>query len=174
VKNVRFLVVAGVILSVIGFLALAAGNGESATGEQQKAPAVTEKASEPNQAGPGKAEPNSPQERIAAAWQEFEMASNSDARQMGDLETEKRFRLARAAKRQAEAEFKLIRLIAEQEGATATVAAIDKMTEIRYAKLDADLDEAKSAWREERVKEREERMKAREERRKTRREQPAQ
>ncbi len=114
-------------------------------------------------------DPNSPEAKIAEAWKEFESASNGEGRQLNDLDTDKRFRLARAAKRQSLAELNLIRLVAEQEGATQTVEAIDKMIEIRSVKLDAALDEAKSARREEMIKEREERRKVLEERRKSRR-----
>jgi hypothetical protein len=112
---------------------------------------------------------NSPEDKIAEAWKEFESASNGEGRQLNDLDTDKRFRLARAAKRQSLAELNLIRLVAEQEGATQTVEAIDKMIEMRSVKLDAALDEAKDARRQERMKEREERRRVLEERRKSRR-----
>lgn len=114
-------------------------------------------------------DPNSPEAKIAEAWKEFESASNGEGRQLNDLDTDKRFRLARAAKRQSLAELNLIRLVAEQEGATQTVEAIDKMIEMRLVKLDAALDEAKDARRQERMKEREERQRVLEERRKSRR-----
>jgi hypothetical protein len=114
-------------------------------------------------------DPNSPEAKIAEAWKEFESASNGEGRQLNDPDTDKRFRLARAAKRQSLAELNLIRLVAEQEGATQTVEAIDKMIEMRLVKLDAALDEAKDARRQERMKEREERQRVLEERRKSRR-----
>ena len=114
-------------------------------------------------------DPNSPEAKIAEAWKEFESASNGEGRQLNDLDTDKRFRLARAAKRQSLAELNLIRLVAEQEGATQTVEMVDKMIEMRLVKLDAALDEAKDARRQERMKEREERQRVLEERRKSRR-----
>jgi hypothetical protein len=118
-------------------------------------------------------DPNSPEAVLAEAWREFEMASSSEGRQLDGLDTAKRLRLARAAKRQSDAEFKLLRLVAEQEGAMKTVAVIDKMMAVRNQKLESALDEAKEARREEMIKEREERRKAIEERRKSRREQMA-
>jgi hypothetical protein len=143
---------------------------ESAAGEV--APAVTDETPIVEGANDINApDLNSPEEKLKKAWAEVNEATDSEARDWMDLETEKTLGLARASLRTTEAQLNLIKLVAQSEGATQTVAAIDEVLRIRSAKLDAVAERAKDARREERLREREERRKAIEERRKSRREQ---
>jgi GTP1/Obg family GTP-binding protein len=81
-----------------------------------------------------------------------------------------RIDFARTAQRTTEAQLELLKMIAESEGATQTVAAIDKILKDRAAKVDEVLDQAREERRQERIKELEEKRKAREEMRQNRRE----
>jgi hypothetical protein len=167
VEKVRFLVLCGAILSACVLLAVAAESAD------ENEPAAKEnvmhaEAAEPN--SPETAEPESPEARLRRAWADTERAVDNEAKHWLELEMAKRVEFARAAQRTTEAQLRLLRMIAESEGAMQTVAAIDKITEARAARVDEVLDEAREARRQERLKEMEERRKAREEMRKNRRE----
>ena len=174
-KKARFLVAAGVILSVIGFLAVAAMEEEPVADEGQSVSASSEEPQESGQAAEANAvDANSFEARVERGWVEIEQATDSEAKGWMELEMDKRIEFTTAAHRTSEAELQLLRLIAESEGAAQTVAAIDKMLEARSAKVQEVLDEAREARRQERMKEREERRRALEEKRRSRREQTSQ
>jgi len=167
VDRTRILVIYGMILSAFVLLALAADTAE------ENEPADDEtvmQAEELDEAEAESAEPNVPETVLSKAWYNADRASDSESKQWLKLEMEQRIDFARAAKRTTEAQLHLLKMIAESEGATQTVAAIDKILEARAAKVDEVLDEAREAKRQERLKELEERRMAREEMRQKRRE----
>jgi hypothetical protein len=167
VEKIRFLAICGAILSACILLAVAAEvpEGDEPTTEEtmRHAEGIEETEAEA-------AEPNSPEEMLKRAWADVNRANDSEAKRWLDLEMDKRIEFARASQRATEAQMRLLKLIAESEGASETVAAIDKILEVKKAKVDEVLDEAREAKRQERLKELEDRRKAREEMRKNRRE----
>lgn len=172
--KVRFLVAAGVVLSVIGLLSAAAME-EAVVDEGQSVSAPSEKPQESRRAEEANVvDANSFEARVERGWVEVDQAADSEARGWMELEMDKRSEVTRAAQRTTEAQLQLLRLLAESESATQTVAAIDKILEARSAKVQEVLDEAREAKRQERIKQREERRKALEEKRKSRREQMSQ
>jgi hypothetical protein len=167
VEKVRFLVLCGAILSACVLLAVAA---EPAEVNESTTEETTTHAEGMEEAEAEATEPNSPEARLARAWADVERAVDSEAKHWLELEMAKRVEFAKAAQRATEAQLHLLRMIAESEGAMQTVAAVDKIVEVRAARVDEVLDEAREARRQERLKEMEERRKAREEMRKNRRE----
>ncbi len=164
--KIRFLAIWGLILSACVLLAVAA---ETAEEDESTTEDAVMHAEETEQVEVEAAEPNSPEEMLKKAWVDADRAGDSEAKGWLELEMDKRIEFARAAQKTTEAQLQIVKMIAESEGATQTVAAIDKILEARVAKVDEVLDEAREARRQERIKELEERRKAREEMRKNRR-----
>ena len=175
----------GLILSVVVLLsgATAADEEGEPNGLQPEAAGAPEEPLVPVPEVQGPARPedvnaagdaNSFEARVERGWVEIEQAADSEARGWMALEMDKRTEFTRTAQRTTEVQLHLLRLVAESEGATQTVAAIDKILEARSAKVEEVLDEAREARRQERIKQREERRKALEEKLKSRREQTSQ
>ena len=184
-ERVRLLMVLGLILSVVVFLSVAAAADQEGepNGLQPEAAGAPEEALVPVEEVRGPAEPqdvnaavdaNSFEARVERGWTEIEQAADSEARGWMALEMDKRIEFTRTAQRATEAQLQLLRLIAESEGATKTVAAIEKILEAKSTKVEEVLDETREARRQERIKQREERRKALEEKLKSRREQTSQ
>ena len=167
-SKTRLLIILSVILSVITLIAFAADMNEPTNDE------ATMQSKDANEAQAAAPDPNSPEAKLDKAWSDAERANNSEARGWMELEMSQRINFARTAQRTTEAQLDFLKMIAESEGATQTVAAIDKLLEARAAKVDEVLDEAREARRQERIKEMEERRRAREEMRQNRRDRTSQ
>jgi hypothetical protein len=167
VDKTRLLVICGVILSVSVIMASATDTADVNEPADDETVMQYEDVNESQAETP---EPNSPEAMLNRAWAEAERANDSEAKGWLKLEMEQRIEFARAAKKTTDAQLELLKMIAESEGATQTIAAIDKILEERAAKVDEVLDEAREARRQERIKELEERRRAREEMRQSRRE----
>jgi len=167
VEKVRFLVVCGAILSACVLLAVAAEMADENESTAEESVMHAERMEEEKTEA---TEPNSPEEMLKKAWADVDRASDSEAKHWLELEMDKRIEFARASQRTTEAQMRLLKLVAESEGATETVAAIDKILEVKSANVEEVLDEAREAKRQERLQQMEERRKAREEMRKNRRE----
>lgn len=165
-NKIRFLIIISSILSAFVLLAVATETADVNEPNEQEAKIQTEVMEE---AEVKAVDANSPEATLMKAWTDVERAIDSEAKQWLKLEMNQRVELARAAQRATEAQMKLLKMIAETEGATQITAAIDKILETETAKVDEVLDEAREARRQERLKEMEERRKAREELRKSRR-----
>jgi len=167
VDKTRLLVICSAILSVIVLVALAADTNEVSQPADNNTVMQHEDVNEAQAETP---DPNSPEAKLNKAWVDADRANDSETKGWLKLELDQRIEFARAAKRTTDTQLDLLKMIAESEGATQTVAAIDKLLEARAAKVDEALDQAREARRQERIKEMEERRKAREEMRQNRRE----
>jgi hypothetical protein len=167
VDKIRIIVICSVILSALVLMALAADTADVNKPEDDKTPMQAE---DVNEVQDETLDPDSPEAKLNKAWADAERANDSEAKGWLKLEMEQRVDFARAAQRTTEAQLDFIKMIAEAEGATQTVAAIDKIIEDRATKVDEVLDEAREERRQARIKELEEKRKAREELRQSRRE----
>lgn len=167
VNKTKLLAICCSILSVFVLMAFAADMNEPSDDETMM------KSSDANETAET-LDPNSLEAKLNKAWFDAERANNSEAKGWLKLEMDQRVDFARAAQRTTEAQLEYLKMIAESEGAAQTVEAIDKLIEVRTAKVDEVLDEAREARRQERMKELEERRRAREEMRQKRRDRTSQ
>jgi hypothetical protein len=165
VDKTRLLVICGFILSVFVPIALAADTNDVNEPAENEAVMQLEDVNEAQTEVP---DTNSPEAKLNKAWSDAERANDSEAKGWLKLEMAERINFARTAQRTTETQLELLKMIAESEGATQTVAAIDKLLEDRAAKVDEVLDQAREERRQERIKELEEKRKAKEEMRQNR------
>jgi len=160
VEKTRFLAICGVIFLACVLSVVAA---ETADDNESIADKPVMRTEGIKQGQENAIDPNSSQESLKQAWPEIIRAVDSEAKNWANLEPEKRISLARASLKTTKTQLQFIRQVAESDGATKTVDVIDKLLEMRTAKLDDITDKERDTQRKEHLKKREEKHKVREE-----------